>query len=92
MVCMKTEHRDGQIWKILLQFCTESLCPWGLYSSGTSLQLHSSTPSTPMLVLSANQKMKTRPSDPKETECVCSAHYVSLLTPRSVAVGGVLCV
>lgn len=37
----------------------------------------------PTWVSSVNQKMKTRPSDPKEMKRVCFAHYVSL-TPRRV--------
>lgn len=43
------------------------------------------------LVSYVNQKMKTRPNDPKEMKHVCFAHYISLLTPRCLAFS-VLCV
>lgn len=54
----------------------ESVCQWGLCSPRAGSYL---------LVSYVNQKMKTRPNDPKEMKHVCFAHYISLLTPRCLA-------
>lgn len=72
---IKRKHWDVQLLEILLKFSNERICPWGLYLTGTSYPL----------ITYVNQKIKTRPNDPKEMKHVCSAHYISLLTPRCLA-------
>lgn len=69
------KHGDCQLLEILLKFSDESICPRGLYSTGTSYPL----------ISYVNQKMNTRPDDPKEMKHVCFAHCISLLMPRCLA-------
>lgn len=72
---ISNKHWDFQLGEILSKFWHESICPWALYCTGTSYPL----------VSYVNQKMKTRPNDPKEMKHICFAHYISLLTLRCLA-------